>query len=91
MTRDQREVGVKRIQPYFNMISPFVVTVMRTKRRSLDWSCAKFRRLQRELLQQESARLFVIELLIFGVLADVSAWPIMRAIEALRRVIQLSH
>lgn len=66
------------------MISPFVVTVTRTKRRRIDRTGARLRKLQRKFLRNESLRSFIIELLLFGLLAAVSAWPIIRAIEALR-------
>ena len=43
-----------------------------------------FREFQREYLKDERVRWFVIELLLFGLLAALSAGPIICAIEALR-------
>jgi hypothetical protein len=66
------------------MILPFVVTVTRRKRRLLDRSGATLRKRQRRFLRNESNRWLIVELLLFGIFAAISAWPIIRAIEALR-------
>jgi hypothetical protein len=67
------------------MISPFVVTVVRPRRRQARIRVrAVLLKPQRLSLRRESARLFVIELLCFVLLAIISAWPLLRALEALR-------
>jgi hypothetical protein len=67
------------------MTTPCVVTLVRTKkRRPINSPRIAFRKLQREYLEGESIRWFVIELLLFGLLVLLSAWPMIHAIEALR-------
>ena len=42
------------------------------------------RKFQRKYFENEATRWFVIELLLFALLAAVSIWPMIHAIEALR-------
>ena len=66
------------------MTTPFLITVVRTRRRrpSQD-SDFQFSRRQRQYLGDESIRWFVIALLCFGLLAAISAWPLLQALKAL--------
>jgi hypothetical protein len=67
------------------MTTPFAVTVVRTrKRRPVNGPGTAFRKLQREYLKDESISWFVIELLLFGLLAAISAGSLFRAFEAMR-------
>jgi hypothetical protein len=67
------------------MTTPFLITVVRTrKRRPNKGPSANFREFQRKYFGNEAIRWFVIELFLFALLAAASAWPILRAIEALR-------
>ena len=67
------------------MITPSVVTIVRVKKRpATRVSNVTLRKLQRESLRRESARWFVLELLAFGLLAALSVWPMIHAVEALR-------
>ena len=66
------------------MTTPFTITVVRTrKRRPSHGSSANFRKFQRKYFENEAPRWFVIELLLFALLAAVSIWPMIHAIEAL--------
>ena len=67
------------------MLSPYAMTVIRTKKRQTHkrpppsiW------KLRREYFSGEHIRWFFLELLAFVILGAISAWPIIRAIEALR-------
>ena len=72
------------IQLILAMTTPFLITVVRTrKRRPARAPSARFRRLQRQYLRDESFRWLVIELLCFGLLGAVSAWPLFQALKAL--------
>ena len=62
------------------MISPFTITLTRTKQRQTEDS----QKLLRKYLSQERLWSFVVELLIFVLIAAISAWPIIQAVEALR-------
>lgn len=65
--------------------SPSVLTLVRTqKRRPSGKSNAALRRLQRKHLKNESVRWFVIELLLFALLAALCAGPMIDAIDAMR-------
>ena len=66
------------------MISPFLTTVVRPRNRPPGRASATFRKLQRKCARNESIWMFLHELLLFGLLAAVSAWSVARAIEALR-------
>jgi hypothetical protein len=66
------------------MTTPFVITVVRTRRRRpAKIRSSSFRRRQRQYLGDESNRWFVIALLCFGLLAAISAWPLLQALKAL--------
>lgn len=49
---------------------------------------ASFREISREFLRSETPRHFVVELLLFGAIVAVSAWPLLALAEALRRLIE---
>ncbi|MBA3833695.1 MAG: hypothetical protein H0X34_17745 [Chthoniobacterales bacterium] len=68
------------------MISPYAITVIRTRRRRAFARCqtATFQKRLREFVRHESFWSFLIELLLFAVLAAISAWPMINAIKALR-------
>ena len=73
MTRCWRE-GTGLSQPLPIVISPFVVTLIRTKKRQpVNGPRTGFRKFQREYFGNESIRWFVIEWLLFALLAAVSA------------------
>lgn len=86
MTRCGREVTeFDSLQLTPIMTTPFAITVIRTrKRRPLKGRETPFREFQRGYSKDESIRWFVIELLLFGLLVLLSAWPMIHAIEALR-------
>jgi hypothetical protein len=69
---------------YLLMTTPFTIAVVRTRKRRIDHSHTALWKRQRQYLQNDYIRWFVIELLLFGLLAAISAWPMIRAIEALR-------
>ncbi len=62
------------------MISPFTTTLTRTKQRRTAGS----QKLLRKYLRHERLWSFAVELFLFVLLAAISAWPIIQAIEALR-------
>lgn len=68
------------------MISPLALTLTRTKQRPPinGRRTAASQKLLRKYLSQERIWSFVVELLLFGLLTAVSAWPIIQAVEALR-------
>jgi hypothetical protein len=67
------------------MISPYAFTVVRTrKRRQAKRPSATVRRLQQGRLRAESIRWFLVELILFSLLAALSAESLLRAFAALR-------
>ena len=48
----------------------------------------RFRQLSNEFVGAETSRYFVIEILLFSVIASVSAWPIVSMISALARMLK---
>ena len=66
------------------MNQPFVIRVIRTRKRPPVNPVATFRKFCRKSLSEELLRWSVIELILFGVLAAVSAWPIIHALQAMR-------
>jgi hypothetical protein len=81
-------VRAYRIDSYLTIIplmtTPFCMTVVRTrKRRPRNSGSTDFWKFQRKYFGKESVRWFVIEWLLFALLAAASSWPILRAIEAL--------
>jgi len=66
------------------MTTPFTITVVRTRRRRpAKTPNSGFRRRQRQYLEDESIRRFVIALLCFGLLVAISAWPLLQVLKAL--------
>lgn len=66
------------------MTTPFLITVVRTRRtRPAMFPSSRFRKLQRQYLREESVRWFVLELLCFGLLAAIAAWPLLQTLKAL--------
>ena len=66
------------------MTTPFLITVVRTRRRRpAKAPISGFRRLRRQYLEDESIRWFVIALLCFALLAAISAWPLLQTLKAL--------
>jgi len=66
------------------MTTPFVITVVRTRRRRrAKASTSGFRRPQRQHPRDESIRWFVVALLCLGLLAAISASPLFQTLKAL--------
>jgi hypothetical protein len=66
------------------MNQPFVIRVIRTRKRPPVSPVVSFRKFCRKSLSEESLRWSVVELILFGALAAASAWPIIRSFEAMR-------
>ena len=68
------------------MKSPYVVNVSRLKKRGYpNQKRSSIRQIAQDYLARERLWEFVVELTLFGVLAIVSAWPMIHAVEVLRR------
>jgi len=66
------------------MTTPFLITVVRTRRRRpAKAPISGFRRLRRQHPGDESIRWFVIALLCFGLLAAICAGPLLETLKAL--------
>lgn len=67
------------------MLTPSVVTVVRTRKRpAARLSRATLWAQQREFLRRESTRWFLLEVLAFGMLLAISAWSLFHTVEAMR-------
>jgi hypothetical protein len=67
------------------MTTPFTITVLRTRKRPPgNGRSVNSRKFRSKYFGNESIRWFVIDLLLFGLLAVLSAWPILQALEAFR-------
>jgi hypothetical protein len=67
------------------MLSPHVVTAIRTKGRpARKRPSPSLWKLRREYFDGEHIRWFFLELLLFVLLAAISVWPMIHAIEAMR-------
>jgi hypothetical protein len=66
------------------MTTPFLITVVRTRRRRpTKPPTSRFQRFERQHPRDESIRWFVIALLCFALLAAISAWPLLQTLKAL--------
>ncbi len=86
MTRRGRErTGLAVNATNTLMESPYIVTLSRIKKRKrLNRRSGSIRRLSRDYLRNEGIWSFVVELLLFALLAAISVWPMIDTIEALR-------
>jgi hypothetical protein len=67
------------------MNSPHLVRISRSKKRApINDRRRSIRQVSREYFRSEGIWSFVVELFLFGLLAAISVWPMLCAVEALR-------
>ncbi len=66
------------------MLNPSLTLTVTKDPTATTFSAPAWWRLQRQFVQRESTRWFLIELAIFGLLAALSLWPMIQTVQAFR-------
>lgn len=66
------------------MITPSLNRTLAKDPTTTTFSAPAWWRLQRQLVERESTRWFLIELAVFGLLAALSLWPMIQTVQAFR-------